>query len=191
MVKRMLIALTILATPAFVAAQEVETLVGGDLKSGGFGGAVVKLTEINDELGVLVGARGGWIINDSFVLGGGIYGLANEEHFGDNSLDRRKLVMGYGGIELEYILRPNELTHVSFSVLVGGGAAAWDEFGPDDEDAFFVTEPGLNVLVNVTTFMRVGFGASYRFVEDVDLAGLDDAALGGPSGAITFKFGGF
>ncbi len=188
--KRILIALTLVATPAFVGAQEAETLIGGDLKSGGFGGPVVKLTKIDSEFGVVVGARGGWILNDSFVLGGGIYGVANE-HLLDRGSDLGNLVMGYGGLELEYILRPNKVAHVSVSVLVGGGAAQWDGIGPSDEDPFFVTEPGLNVLVNITRFMRMGFGASYRFVDGVDLPELDDAALGGPSGVITFKFGGF
>jgi hypothetical protein len=51
-----------------------ETLFSGNVEHGGFGGPVVKFTQIKDEFGVLVGGRGGWIINHSFVLGAGGYG---------------------------------------------------------------------------------------------------------------------
>ena len=73
---------------------------------------------------------------------------------------------------------------------------AWDplDWGPDwdeDIDAFFVTEPALNILVNVTKHLRIGFGASYRFVGDVELPDLDNKDISGPAGIVTLKLGGF
>ena len=197
--RNMLIAVVMLSVPVRAAAQEASTLLGGDVRHGGFGGPVVKFTEINGEFGVLVGGRGGWIINDSFVIGAGGYGLANEDHFDghvDGQGDQEGLVMGYGGLELEYINRPLEVAHVSLSVLVGAGGAAWDPlgWGPDwhqDVDAFFITEPALNIVVNVTKHLRIGFGASYRFVGDVELPGLDNKDISGPAGLVTLKLGGF
>jgi hypothetical protein len=104
--------------------------------------------------------------------------------------------MGYGGLELEYILRPHEVAHVSFAVLVGAGGAVWEPFGShhdwdDNVDAFFITEPGLNVLLNVTKHLRVGFGGSYRFVGDVELNTLSNSDFAGPAGVLTIKLGGF
>jgi hypothetical protein len=59
-------------------AQE-QTLVGnGEISNGGFGGPVIKYTQIKNEPAILVGGRGGWIINHTFVIGGGGYGLANQ-----------------------------------------------------------------------------------------------------------------
>ncbi len=51
----------------------------------------------------------------------------------------------------------------------------WDRTGNDDVDAFFITEPSLNLLLNVTRHLRVGFGASYRFVGDVELNTLENS----------------
>lgn len=178
-----------------LAAQ--ETLLQGDIRHGGFGGPVVKLSEIGDRFGVLVGGRGGWIINDSFVLGGGGYGLANTDNFGgflDALGDRGRLLMGYGGLELEYVHRPAELVHLSLVVLVGAGGLVWDpqgQRGGEVDDAFFITEPALNVLLNVTRNFRAGFGVSYRFVRDVELIDLRNGDISGLAGVVTLKFGGF
>jgi hypothetical protein len=60
-----------------VAAQE-ETLFKGDIQTGGFGGPVIKLTRINDQGALMVGGRGGWIINHCLALGGGGYGIVND-----------------------------------------------------------------------------------------------------------------
>ena len=48
-------------------------------------------------------------------------------------------------------------------------------FDAFDVDAFFITEPSLNLLLNVTRHLRVGFGASYRFVGDVELNTLENS----------------
>jgi hypothetical protein len=45
--------------------------------------------------------------------------------------------------------------------------------------------------VNVTGFFRVGLGASYRFVQDVDLVELRNEDVSGFSGVVTLKFGRF
>lgn len=169
----------------------------GDLRHGGFGAPVVKFTEIDNRFGVLVGGRGGWIINDSFVLGGGGYGLVNGSNFKDvtNALgDRGKLAMGYGGLELEYVLQPRDVVHLSMVVLVGAGGLVWDpegQGGTRDDDAFFITEPALNVLVNVTRHFRIGLGASYRFAQGVKLVNLRSADVSGFAGVVTLKFGSF
>jgi hypothetical protein len=117
------------------------------MRHGGFGAPVVKFTQIDDRFGVLVGGRGGWIINGSFVVGGGGYGLANQanfEHVTNASGDRGRLAMGYGGHELTYVLRPDELVHVSLGVLIGAGGVVWNPLAPSgdqDDDPLFITEP--------------------------------------------------
>ena len=96
------IALAMISVPVAASAQEAQTLLGSEIRNGGFGGPVVKFTTVDSDFGVLVGGRGGWIINDSFVIGAGGYGLANQDHFSahiDGSGDQEGLVMGYGGLE--------------------------------------------------------------------------------------------
>jgi hypothetical protein len=173
-------------------------LLSRHVENGGFGGPVVKLTEIADQFGVLVGGHGGWIINHSLVLGGGGYGLANAWDFKlvEDGRERR-LMLGYGGLEVEYVSRWRDVAHVTAGILVGGGGASWysrhrNYWGFDDYgDAFFIAEPGLNLEVNVLHFFRAGVGGSYRFVEGLELPTLTSADLEGAAGSLTLKFGVF
>jgi len=179
------------------ASSAQETLMGGDLRHGGFGAPVVKFTQIDDRFGVLVGGRGGWIINGSFVVGAGGYGLANLdnfEHVTNPAGDRGRLAMGYGGLELTYVVRPDELVHFSLGALIGAGGVVWNpqgQSGKQDDDAFFIAEPELDVVLNVTTFMRAALGVSYRFVQGVELFDLRDRDVSGLAGVVALKFGSF
>jgi len=188
--------LLLLAFP--LLAQEEETLLKGTIESGGFGGPVVKLGSFNSESGVLVGGRGGWIINHTFILGGGGYGLVNNvraRFLGPRG--ERYLAFGYGGLELEYVPQWNEIVHVSFMMLIGGGGVGWRdtqaEAVPREEesDAFFILEPAANVTLNVTPHFRLSVGLSYRYITGVNSTASSNSGLSGPSGVLTFRFGKF
>lgn len=125
-----LFALLALTAPA--AAQE-QIVAGGGLESGGFGALAVKLSDVADDFEVFVGARVGWIINHTFVIGAGGYGLAS---------DNRAVAFGYGGLELEYINRSGKPLHYSVYTLVGGGGVK-PLFG--DTDGVFVVESSASV----------------------------------------------
>lgn len=174
-----------------------ETLMEGDLRHGGFGAPVVKFTEIDSRFGVLVGGRGGWVINGSVVIGGGGYGLVNGtnfEHLTNGTGDPGGLTMGYGGLELGYVHRPDARVHASLGLLIGGGSVAWDPDGPAGErtdDAFFVAEPEVDVVLNVTDSFRAAVGVSYRIAQGVELFDLRDADLSGFAAVVAFNFGSF
>ena len=177
-------------------AQE-ETLIGGEIENGGFGGPVVKLGSINGETGIFVGGRGGWIINHTFIVGGGGYGLANNvkaKVLGPYS--ERYLNFGYGGLELEYIAQSDRLIHFSVMTLIGAGGLGWRDESirggmNSDGDAFFILEPAAQVNLNVTKYFRLSAGVSYRYVSGVDSPAATNADLSGPSGVLTFRFGKF
>jgi len=174
-----------------------ETPTAGDLRHGGFGAPVVKFTEIDSRFGVLVGGRGGWIINGSFVIGGGGYALANTgnfEHLANGAGDSGKLEMAYGGLELGYVLRPDDQLHVALGLLIGAGGVTWKPDGPSGsqvDDAFFVAEPEVDVVFNATRVFRVALGVSYRLTRGAELFDLDDADLSGFAGLVALEFGNF
>ncbi len=176
-----------------VTAQE-ETLLGtGEISNGGFGGPVIKYTQINGESGLLVGGRGGWIINHTFVLGGGGYGLVTDLK---TASPPSTLILplyytdiyinfGYGGIELEYIIQSDQLLHFSVYTLIGAGSVSfkaeetYDLYQVDlreydyPTNTFFVFEPAVNAELNIVSFMRLCAGFSYRFISGVDLVDLE------------------
>ena len=187
--------IALVASTCMSAYAQEQTLVGGKIESGGFGGPVLKVGQVKGETALLVGGRGGWIINHTFVLGGGGYGLVNDIKMKDVGGTSYYLAYGYGGLELEYISDSDELIHYTIHALIGGGSLNLRtksfDMGNSDTDTFFILEPGANVDLNITSFFRLGIGVSYRYVSGVSFESLTNSDIAGPAGVLTFKFGTF
>jgi hypothetical protein len=186
-----------LAVPALA---EDETLIGDDIESGGYGAVIVKYGRIMGTDGVFVGGQGGWIINHTLVIGGGGFGLANKIAL--EGYECQYLGFGYGGLLLEYIIASQKLVHLDIQCLIGAGGVSsytsytddcsyWSEDYYGDGDAFFAMEPGASLILNLHRYVRVGVGATYRYVGGVCYKGLDDSDLRGFTGQMVFKFGTF
>lgn len=203
--KPLIFAMMSLALSVPLHAQQ-ETLLHGKVENGGFGGPVVKFSQIDKEFAVFVGGYGGWLINHTFMIGGGGFGLANQirgsqaaqVYYGTGN--NLRLQFGYGGLMLEYIGEHNRLVHYYISTLVGAGGVNYDYidnlYSPyhdifDRASACFVFEPSAGAELNVTRFFRLNAGAGYRFVSGSHLVGISDAQLSDFSINLTFKFGKF
>jgi hypothetical protein len=200
---RRLLFLMVLCVCANLAAAQEETLFQGPMEKGGFGGPVVKYTAIKGQGALMIGGRGGWVLNHALVLGGGGYGIVTEVDADadvwpeEGPLD---IEFGYGGFEVEYIVHPNSLAHVFFYNLIGGGTARYvADVGPVSEsndqvgasDSVFVLEPAAGAELNVTDWFHVQGAVSYRLVSGVNRVGLQDKDLSGAAGTLAFKFGHF
>ena len=155
---------------SYPAMAQDETLLKGEVESGGYGGPIFKVGQINGSTGVFVGGQGGWIINHSFVLGGKGYGLVNIVDIeGSENLE---LDFGCGGVLLEYIFSSNKLLHLGINTMIGAGGVRYAEkdYSNDLEEldynasSFFVLEPGVNIDLNHSSYFRIGDGATYRYV---------------------------
>lgn len=201
--KKLFIIIAILAVTTMMAQEKTMFGSSPDISHGGFGAPVVKFTSINGEFGVLVGGRGGWLINHQISLGIAGYGLAtNTQLDGFTDGEVRYLDFGYGGFELEYIMANNEVIHLTVSGLIGAGGTNYrfsknyyDGYDWNDNevnsDAFFVGEPTVNAELNVTTFFRINVGIGYRFISGSNNNYITDSELSGVSGQIQLKFGSF
>ena len=186
-----------------VVAQE-QTLITGKVEHGGFGGPVVNISQVREEMAVFVGGRGGWIINHMFSIGGGGYGMVTEvnapeeadKHYGREL----NINFGYGGFVSEFIVNSDNLIHYTLSALIGAGGVTYtediegegqEEKAFDKSDAVFVFEPAIHGELNVTEWFRINAGISYRVISGLDLYELNKSDLGGPAIQITFKFGTF
>jgi hypothetical protein len=193
--------------------QEIKTIFGGPndkITHGGYGAITVNYSKIDGKDAVLVGGRGGWIINHHFVLGLAGMGFASDlsyESVASNDPDPYFLTGGYGGLLLETILMPYSPVNISIPVTIGAGGATyaykyyysgWDEYYYQNYDAsaYFVIEPGVEINLNVVKFMRVTFGGYYRYtsglnLENPDGVKADSNILNGFSGGLSLKFGKF
>lgn len=172
-------------------AQE-ETLIGNGFDSGGFGGPVIKVTGLNGSMAAVTGARGGWIVNHQFIIGGGVYGSQTNVQANDTL----NFDLDYVGLELEYVHNPNKLIHWNAYMLIGWGDINFEHRIESidldlNKENFFVLEPAVNGEMNVTNFFRLGTGLSYRYIVGVDRLSLNDGDLRGLTFQLMFKFGKF
>jgi hypothetical protein len=186
MKKYLLVLIVLVLIVPIAAFAEEKTLVGNGFESGGYGGPVIKFKSFGGTFGVIVGGRGGWIINHTFVIGGGFYGLASGTKIGGNDLQ-----MSYGGFEFEYIWRSDKVVHFTIHTGIGGGRV--EMIDPVySSDRFFYIEPTFNGEVNILKWFRINAGIGYLWVDDIQgMPALSSSDVRGITGTIVFKFGWF
>lgn len=199
-------------------SEEFNTIFGDDFTSGGYGAPEIKVGPVNGQTSLFLGGRGGWIIGHKFIIGGGGYGMTNNNTFmedpankppsvGADSTRVIKLDMGYGGLLLEFIALPKKAIHLSFPLLIGAGGTnlgaetyvgqssyypeGWATYEYIENTSFFVLEPGVFVELNMAKFFRISAGGTYRFITGTNLDRLSSNDLSGFTFALALKFGSF
>lgn len=172
----------------------------------GFGTFEARYTEMMGKPGVMMGARGGVVFSGHYLLGLGAYGLVSPLETPEVNANGNGLMdLGYAGLFTGVNIAPRKLFHISVPVFVGVGQAQINqkifiESGDigitrmiyAEKSVFLVLEPALLLEVNVTNFMKIGLGASYRMIENSDLnTDISDDDLSGFSGNLTLSFGKF
>ena len=212
--KLMLFIATFILLPLCLNAQEekVSTLFGGsdeDIRLGWYGAFEVKFSQLNGGFGgLLVGGRGGVVINNVFSFGGAGYGLTPTKKI-DCTIpnhDNEKNSFwtgGYGGLFFEYINSSNSLVHFTANTLIAAGAVTylnhndfWDNssYNRDHPSSFIVViEPGIGVELNVIKIFRLNLGVSYRYSPNFEFKYngkeiVPNTAFNGLSVNLAFKF---
>lgn len=181
---------------------EMQTLFGNkQFTFGGAGGVHVGFSKFNGVNAVLVGGRGGVIINHNLVLGGGGWGFANIPSFSNiGGNDIGYLEGGYGGVYIEPIFFAKKAVHFSLPILVGAGDLMYlrsvnrnmsDIANMIDSDPFFILEPGLELEINLFKHVRFAAGVSYHWSPNLDLIDTPANPFNGFTSSIAVKFGKF
>jgi len=162
--------ITLMLLTGAAAAQDAEntrTLLSPDIKVTEMWSPEVKLNSIQGEIGTLVGFYGGALFNRNLLLG--ISGGVNLGHPTVN--------YGYFGGIAQVIVNPGSVYHVSGQILVAWGTTKdyedpkvglLDNFWNISGESFFITEPGINLEVNLSTRVTFVAGVSYRYVTGID-----------------------
>lgn len=188
---------------SFAQSSKIESLAGGGkgkIRVGGFGAPTIKFTTFDDQLGILMGGYAGVMLNSKLMLGAGAYALANNIEAPRTNPSDPTLYwnMWYTGFVPEYTIKSNKLFHAAVSALIGGGGVmknerykGFEENENQEYSGFFVAEPQVNFEMNITSFLRVAIGGSYRFVSGSSTAGITDQKLSGPAAHFSIKAGRF
>ncbi len=190
--------LTVFTTSVPETTVTTRELFGGKITNSGYGGVILKFSSFNDQFAFMTGGRGAATINNRYTIGGGGYGIANSISIPGSSEDTSRLFkMGYGGIELGYILLPGKKVNIGTSLLIACGAAFWqnkptsnnEKLFDDDFNIFPVLEPSLYSEVTLNRIMWLHAGISYRYVHHAHLDYMTDHSIRGFSCYIGLLFG--
>jgi len=176
----------------------------GKIDHGGYLGVYNQATMMNGNLCNLVGGKVAWIVNHSFSLGAGGYGLTypteRTEFTGKkyNGLDTTT-AFGFGGVLFEYFIWPDRIVTIAPGIIIGGGGIEYynpaevDEEKDDEKltDSFLTVMPELNIYLNITEYVRIGAGVSYRFVNGIEQDTFSDNDIRGFSISISAAAGFF
>lgn len=178
-----------------------QTLLSSSTSYGGFGSLVYGVSYINDQAVYLNGRRFGLIINITPTHALNLV-LANYRSGSDfdpaswnvPNVNQPQMELTYSGFELEYVNRTRNVIHFGLQLLVGSGDIQFDNRNilvEKTKDSWFTLQPGVNVHLNITTWMRVSSGVFYRYAHNVNLEGTSDSDLSGFSALFGIRFGKF
>ncbi len=155
----------------------------------------------NNQLILKSGGSIAVILNHKLALGASGSGFAGSQAISDGNYNY-SLYGGYGGLLIEPIIFPKQSIHLGFPTTVGGGQANyfrdslgyrnWD-FYQDETfyNDFVFIEPGVNLELNLTKFMRFGITASYLVTNTLNRSQFTETNLDGFSVQANLKLGWF
>ena len=159
----------------------------------------VKVTRFDGDTHTLAGTYGGWVIDNQLLIGAGADWLTDPSH--------RTRELAYGGGVVQWRRGVDRLFGFSVQGLVGGGSATatgnvsvvqFDRTDPRRptpvlttarvpfREDFFVAEPSADVLVRLSSHIRLHAGGGYRAVAGA--RGLNDE-IRGAVGNVAVEFG--
>jgi len=172
------------ASPTRDAAGSPQVLVGKEgvvRHHGWYVAPSIGATRVDGESAVTAGVRGAWLLDRTFGLGLAGTAFTNDttETASPGTIDG-----GYGGLMLQYVLRPNDIVHASFDATIGGGAVCAGGTGREgnhceQEHGFFMVESIANLEVNLARHVRLTLGGGYRFASAESRSPLSGGDLGG------------
>ena len=167
----------LLLSGSFLFAQSGDTNKGV-----GFGGPSFVNTALAGEWTMEVGGMGAGFVSDQLYIGGGGFGLSQQN-------DTYEYDMGYGGVMLGYFWQGSGKTAVNFYVFGGFGTIVETGESIENEDDFWAIRPAAEIDFLLTDWLRLGIGGGYRQIMGTTNTTLEKSDMSAPFGSITFRFG--
>lgn len=191
-----------------IMCEDKHTLLSRKPLTGGFIGVTAKGGEINDQEDLWLGGEIATVFGNNLTVGLAGYGLVNSVQSFNLDFDGKILhyQAGYGGLYIEPAIFENSVINMSFPTVLGAGGIGettiggvideLDGFDLEDDDlyysdVFWVAEPSVALNLNISRWMKLSAGVSYRYVHELDLYDTPDDLLNGVNGNVSLKIGWF
>lgn len=174
----------------------------GDVKSktiSAYGGPLINFTQVDKNWGLLLGGKGGILINNRFSFGGIGMGMVKDPKFnsaGSSDFDNNPLEvsLGSGGLFVEYIFNFNFPVSLSIPLNIMAGGVSVKDTETDtklESSGIYILEPGINVAFRVSANFAPTINVSYRQVFGSDLENLTNQEISGLNIGLILKLGNF
>lgn len=149
---------------------------------------ISKAGTINGDWGLFGGMRAGYNFNKQLSLGIVAHGLIPEQ-IEDNYINRdgrEDMHLGYGGIEASYNYSLANDLYLTTAMMVGAGRVELET--RNDNDYFFIIEPGASINYSFFDWFALGYSINYRLASGVNYLNYSNASFSGWSMDLGFKF---
>jgi len=199
--KTIILMIAMMAFSSFGFSQETRTLFSNDgtnpKTKGGYGAPFIQVPNINSDWGIIIGGKGGVVLNRKFALGGIGYGLVHSSDFLGDDLNgdinaSLNLNHGAGGLFVEYIHKSESPIHFSIPVNIMAGRISVNDATSETEiesSGVFIIEPGINLDFNFSKSFTPALNLSYRLAVGSSLENLSNSDVSGVNIGLIFKFG--
>lgn len=179
----------IVLVAASVSAAPVQTLIENNDDWSFWIKPEFKLTQLGGQGAIMPGIQFGPALGHTLYFGLGGYALVNSVEASNLYKDLKAFDFWYSGVSMNYTLFYWSLVHGSVGCLLGYGQLNADSLleGSDRAD-LFVVDPGINVMLNLTSSLELGVGGTYRIVNGSNFDDLSNSDLGGLTGSIFLRW---
>jgi hypothetical protein len=129
-----------------------------------------KTTSINGATGLMLGGGAGLTFGRAFSVGIAGYSKSNFTGGGPGTLN-------YGGFAFAYDFNRDKKVHWRITAFAGSGTAIFDT------TIFYIFEPGVEIILNLSGIVRIGAGISIPLVDTKNIG------FNGPIINVGFQFG--
>ena len=174
---------------ASVAAEPVQALIENNDDWSFWIQPEFKLTQLGGQGASMPGIQFGPALGHTLYFGLGGYALVNSVEASNLYKDLKAFDFWYSGVSMNYTLFHSRLVHCSAGCLLGYGQLKAESLSAGSDRAdLFVADPGINVMLNLTSSLELGVGGTYRIVNGSNLEDLSNSDLSGLTGSVFLRW---
>ena len=139
----------------------------------GFGGPVIKMTEIYKHTNFMLGAKGAFLYDNGYYIGAAGYSTVNNNDYLNNAIPNERYNFSYVGLMLGRLFTPSKNFHINTQLLVGTAMTFLyrqdleEKDNPiklSEVDFGFVSEGEVGILYDVNRFLKLELSSGFRYV---------------------------
>ncbi|MBU4200669.1 MAG: hypothetical protein KKG09_07030 [Verrucomicrobia bacterium] len=149
----------------------------------------VKLTQFGGQWATMPGFQLGPALGHTLYFGLAGYALVNNVNAGEQYENLKAFDFWDTGVSMDWTLFHTSLVHGSVECFLGYGQLNVNPLqGSSDRADLFVADPGINVMLNLTSSLELGIGGSYRIVNGSNFQDLSNSDLSGLAGSVFLRW---